>query len=366
MTGTDRADKLTELSEVASEPAPETIERALAAAREALDMDVAFVSEFSEERMIFRKLVGDAESFGWRDGESLPLDDTFCRLLMKGLLLNVIPDARNDERVNYLNVTSEADIGAYVGVPLRFSDGRLYGTFCCLSHLPDPLLKERDAQFARVLARMVAEQLEREELEAQQRRLAVESASLRALLAAVDARDGYTGNHSKVVVGLCTKVALQMDLPEEEVAVVQQAALLHDVGKISVPDSILKKRGPLDAAELETMREHAAVGARIVGSIPSLAHVAPLIRATHECWDGEGYPDGLSGEEIPLAGRIVHACDVWHAMTSERPYHQALSIEEAIEELKKCAGEQFDPRVTLALLEVLKTHSLLPLDEQSG
>jgi putative nucleotidyltransferase with HDIG domain len=365
MRETGRAEKLTELSEVASERTRETIERALVAAKEALGMEVAFVSEFSKERMIFRKLVGDSESFGWQEGESMPLDDTFCRLLMEGLLLNVIPDAGNDERVKYLDVTGGAGIGCYVGVPIRFSDGRLYGTFCCLSHLPDPSLQERDAQFARVLARMVADQLEREELEAQQRRLAIESASLRALLAAVDARDGYTGDHSKVVVELSTEVAQQMDLPEEEeVTVVGQVALLHDIGKIAVPDSILKKRGLLDDAERETMREHAAVGARMAASLDGLAHVAPLIRATHERWDGEGYPDGFSGEEIPLASRIVHACDAWHAMTSERPYCQALSIEEAIEELKKCAGEQFDPHVTLALLEVLKTRYLLPPDKR--
>ena len=367
MRETDRADKLTELSEVASEPTPETIERALAAAKETLGMDVAFVSEFSKERMVFRKLVGDAESFGWREGQSIPLEDTFCRLLLDGLLVNVIPDARNDERVNYLDVAGEANIGCYVGVPIRFSDGRLYGTFCCLSHFPEPSLKERDAQFARVLARMVAEQLEHEELEAEKQRLAVESAGLRALLAALEARDGYSGEHSKVVVKLSTEVAQQMDLPQEEVDVVQQAALLHDVGKIAVPDSILKKRGPLDDAELATMREHAAIGARIVASLDGLAHLASLIRATHERWDGEGYPDGLSGEEIPLASRIVHACDAWHAMTSDRPYREALSIEGAIEELKECAGKQFDPRVTLALLEALKPRRhLLPVDEQSG
>ena len=156
------AAKLAKLSELASERAPETIERVLAAAKEELGMEVAFVSEFAGQRLIFRNLVGDAQSFGWREGEGIPLADTFCRLLMEGRLPNVIPDTKTDERVKFLDATGEAGIGSYVGVPIRFSDGRLYGTLCSLSHSPEPSLKERDAQFMRVLARLVAEQLERE------------------------------------------------------------------------------------------------------------------------------------------------------------------------------------------------------------
>jgi signal transduction histidine kinase len=164
------AAQLTTLSEVASEITseraseriPETIERVLEAAREELGMEVAFVSEFTQQRMIFRKLVGEAESFGWQEDKSVPLDDTFCRLLLEGRLPNVIPDAKADGRVNFLNVTGKADIGSYVGAPIRFSDSRLYGTFCVLSHSPEPSLMERDAQFMRVLARLVAEQIERE------------------------------------------------------------------------------------------------------------------------------------------------------------------------------------------------------------
>jgi signal transduction histidine kinase len=165
------AAQLTTLSEVASEITsegaseriPETIEWVLEAARDELGMEVAFVSEFTRQRMIFRKLVGEAESFGWKEDDSVPLDDTFCRLLLlEGRLPNVIPDAKADGRVNFLNVTGKADIGSYVGAPIRFSDGRLYGTFCVLSHSPEPSLVERDAQFMRVLARLVAEQIERE------------------------------------------------------------------------------------------------------------------------------------------------------------------------------------------------------------
>ena len=160
------AAQLTKLSEIASERAsertPETIERALEAAKEELGMQVAFVSEFAQQRMVFRKLVGEAESFGWKEGESVPLDDTFCRLLLEGSLPNVIPNAKADGRVRFLEVTGRSNIGSYVGAPIRFSDGALYGTLCVLSHSPEPSLVERDAHFVRVLARLVAEQIERE------------------------------------------------------------------------------------------------------------------------------------------------------------------------------------------------------------
>jgi GAF domain-containing protein len=160
------AAKLSRLSEVASgvasERTPETLGRALAALKEELGMEVAFVSEFDRRRMVFRRLVGDGGSFGWREGGSIPLDDTYCRLLTEGRLPPVIPDAGADGRVKGLDVTGEARIGSYVGVPIRFSDGTLYGTLCCVSHSPDPSLQERDARFVAVLARLVADQIEHE------------------------------------------------------------------------------------------------------------------------------------------------------------------------------------------------------------
>lgn len=155
------AAKLDKLSEETSERTPDTVEWVLSAAKEELGMEVAFISEFAEQRMIFRKLVGDAESFGCQEGASVPLGDTFCQLLIQGYLPSIILDATGDERVKTLNVTSEARIGSYIGVPIELSDGHLYGTLCALSHSPDPSLNERDAQFMRVLARLVAEHIER-------------------------------------------------------------------------------------------------------------------------------------------------------------------------------------------------------------
>ncbi len=348
-------DTLDKLAEVASDRSSGIIEHALSTAREMLGMEVAFVSEFADEQMLIRRLSGDGDSFGWREGQAIPLTRSFCKRVLEGSVPNVVPDAQDDGCTKDLDITDEADIGSYIGVPVRFSDGRLYGMLCCLSHSPDPSLRERDAEFMNVLARLIADQLEREQLR-------IRASAVGALLTALEARDGYTGEHSQAVVDLSTTVARRMGLSEEEAAKVEQAALLHDIGKIGIPDEILRKREPLDDGEWETMREHALIGEHIVSSIEGLAHLAPVIRAEHERWDGGGYPDGLSGEQIPLASRIVFACDAYHAMISDRSYRDALGVQAALEDLRKNAGTQFCPYTVPALLSVVEegkavTHS---------
>ena len=347
------ADRLDQLADIALSRADDAVNRTMALAREVLGMDVAFVSRFTRDRMLFHALEGDADSFGWHEGGGVPLEGTFCKRVVDGRLPSVVPDAKNDERVNGLEVTHEADIGSYVGLPLRFSDGRVYGTLCCLSHTSEPQLGERDARFMSVLARLVAEQLEREEVEAEKRRLEVRATGVGALLAALVARDGYTGAHTEAVVDHSVAVARRMGLNEEEVVEVEQAALLHDVGKIGIGDAILNKPQALSDAEWEIMRMHPTIGEEIVASTKGLAHLAPAIRAEHERWDGKGYPDGLEGEEIPLASRIILVCDTFHAMTSDRPYRKALDVEAALSELEGNAGAQFCPRVVEAFLEVV-------------
>ena len=351
------AGRLEGLADLSSTRTPDAINRTMALARETLGMDVAFVSKFAEDRMVFRALEGAAEAFGWQEGGGVPLKGTFCKRVVEGSLPNIVPDARSDGRVSGLEVTHEADIGSYVGLPLRFSDGRVYGTLCCLSHSPEPHLQERDARFMEVLARLVADQIEREEMEAQRRRLEVRATGVGALLAALVARDGRTGNHSRAVVGHSVAVARRMGLSEEEVGEVEQAALLHDIGKIGVGDAILNKPGPLTDAEWEVMRTHPVIGEEIVASTEGLSHLAPSIRAEHERWDGQGYPDGLQGEQIPLASRIILVCDAFHAITSDRPYRKALSVEEALGELEKNAGTQFCLRTVEAFVGMVKQSS---------
>ena len=139
----------------------ETIEDMLRDVRQALQMDVAFVSQFAQDRLVFRTLEGDAESFGWQEGESFPLDESYCKRVLDGRVPQVVPDARREDATKDLRVTSEADMGCYCAVPLVLSDGRLYGTLCCVSHEPDPRLRERDLKLMERTARWLVEQLER-------------------------------------------------------------------------------------------------------------------------------------------------------------------------------------------------------------
>ena len=161
------------------------------------------------------------------------------------------------------------------------------------------------------------------------------------------------------MAALTRAVARALELSSDDIDVLVRAAELHDVGKVAVPEAILAKPGPLDDIEWGFIRQHTIVGERILSAAPALVPVAKLVRSSHERYDGNGYPDGLAGEEIPLGARIISVCDAYHAMTSARPYDNALSHEEAMVEMRRCAGEQFDPDVVRSLCDVVEG---LPLE----
>jgi HD-GYP domain-containing protein (c-di-GMP phosphodiesterase class II) len=178
-------------------------------------------------------------------------------------------------------------------------------------------------------------------------------AAVQALAAAIEERDNYTNEHSEEVVHMARGVAMILGLASEQVERIAYAALLHDVGKLAVPDEILHKRGPLTPDEWAVMAEHPVAGERILLRIPDLAAIAPVVRHEHEHWDGSGYPDRLKERLIPIGSRIILVCDAYHAMLTERPYRPALTAEAAASELLACAGKQFDPDVVDALLDLL-------------
>ena len=176
-----------------------------------------------------------------------------------------------------------------------------------------------------------------------------------ALANAIDARDSYTGGHGERLAVWATAVARELSCSEEEIELVRWGALLHDVGKIGVPDHILLKPGPLNDEERAVMQRHPEIGAEIVEPVKRLQAVAPIICHHQERWDGTGYPAGLKGEQIPLAARILAVVDAYGAMTDERVYRKARSHEEAVKELRRNAGTQFDPQVVEAFLRVIES-----------
>jgi response regulator RpfG family c-di-GMP phosphodiesterase len=341
---------LVRLREVAQSP---SVERAVEAVRELLDMDVAFVSRITDSEQIYGLMRGDGGQFGIEEGGTIPLDQTYCQRILDGRLPNLIPDTNADDRASSLPITKEAGVGAYAAVPIRFSDGALHGTLCAASQEPKTALGYRELQFLHVFARIVADQLERELMEQGARSLELQAAAAEALVAAVAARDAYTGEHSRRVVGHAIAVAQRLGLSEREVTEVRYVAMLHDIGKIAVPDRILGKPDSLTEDEWEVMRSHPASGEGLIRSAPGLAHLAPAIRAEHERWDGKGYPDGLEGESIPFVSRITFVCDAYHAMTSDRPYRKALTRPQAEAEIEAGLGTQFCPTAARAFLAVL-------------
>ena len=173
------------------------------------------------------------------------------------------------------------------------------------------------------------------------------------LLRVLAERAPALGEHMEGVAALCEQVAERLGVPPEERPALLHAATLHDVGKAAIPDTILNKPGPLDADEWEFMRRHTIIGERILAAAPALARSAAIVRSCHERFDGGGYPDGLAGEDILLAARIVGACDAYDAMVSDRPYRPAMVSDAALAEVRRCAGTQFDPRVVDALCQVV-------------
>ena len=175
---------------------------------------------------------------------------------------------------------------------------------------------------------------------------------LHAMISAVDAKDTYTCGHSERVALVSRRLAKEIRLGEHEVERIYMAGLLHDVGKIGVPEAVLKKAGKLTDEEFAEIKKHPEIGARILRDIKQIEDIIPGVLHHHERWDGKGYPMGLSGDSIPLMGRIICLADCFDAMNSSRTYRKALPLDHVLGEIRKCAGTQFDPRLAEAFLQI--------------
>jgi HD-GYP domain-containing protein (c-di-GMP phosphodiesterase class II) len=175
-----------------------------------------------------------------------------------------------------------------------------------------------------------------------------------ALLTLLDRHAPGVRRHMDRTAALCRPVAECLGLSARLVDVVVRTAAVHDIGKLVLPAELLSKQGPLEAWEWELVRQHPVVGQRLLDCVPEARGIAGIVRATHERYDGKGYPDGLRGRAIPLPARIVAVCDAFDAMTEERPYRRAVTVRWAAEELWRGSGTQFDPKVTEALCEVIR------------
>jgi diguanylate cyclase (GGDEF)-like protein/putative nucleotidyltransferase with HDIG domain len=237
-----------------------------------------------------------------------------------------------------------------VHVPMK-SRGKLVGVLACGAEAPSSL-DDEDVAVLQTLANLVATAFENAEALSRMRELYL--ASVRALAAAVDARDPYTRSHSARVSALSRGIAEEMQLSVDQVRRIQLGALLHDIGKIGVPDAILNKPGALSPDEWVMMRSHSILGASIVHAVEPLRDLVPIVRSHHERYDGAGYPDELGGDLVPIEAYVVAAADAFEVIVSRRAYKPAQSVEHACAELLRCRGTQFHPAVVDAFLRLIE------------
>ena len=259
----------------------------------------------------------------------------------------LVPDTREDR--DYVSRDPQTDPRSELSAPI-FVDGAVWGVLN-IEAVEAGAFGEADAVLVETIAASLGAAVHRAGLIADMERTF--TTTLAALTSTVEAKDDYTASHGEDVADLAARVARRMGLTQSQARDVRYAAMLHDIGKIAVPSEILLKPGKLTEEEWIVMRSHAAVGGDLVARIDAFAHLAPAIRASHERWDGAGYPDGLAGEQIPLAARIIAACDTYDAIVTDRPYRPARTPAQARAELRRVAGGQLDANAVEALFAEL-------------
>jgi HD domain len=299
-----------------------------------------------------RELVADAVARGRPLATAAAAREAWCAMVVGGKAVGVLalrrgagPPFTGDERAAVELLATGAGVAVDRLRFLRLWSSKLDQADAAHSQL---LRYADDLRTTFTAERRRAEQL-REALDAVQ--LAY-IATVRALATAVEAKDAYTGGHLSRVTAYGTEAcrALGGDLAATEG--LEYAFLLHDLGKIGVPDAVLNKAGPLTDEEWALMREHPAIGLRILEGVPRMDAVRAVVYSHHERWDGAGYPEGLKGEQIPLAARVFAAVDAFDAITTDRPYRAAASLDEALERLREAAGSQFAPDAVDAIHQV--------------
>lgn len=262
----------------------------------------------------------------------------------------MIEDAQKDERVfKAADQQTGFVTRSLLCVPM-VRQGKSIGAIEAVNKLGGGLFGQGDLELLRNIADSAALSIENARLYAELS--ASYDSTLDALTAALDLRDRETEGHSRRVVEYTARLARQMGLSEPQISNICRGALIHDIGKIGVPDAILLKTGPLDAAERRTMEKHPVAGYEMLFGVPYLADKIPIVLTHQEHWDGTGYPFGLRGDEIPLGARLFAIADTFDAVTSDRPYRQGRSCEEALAVIAEQAGRQFDPQAVAAFLSV--------------
>ena len=284
-----------------------------------------------------RLKIGDGSIAGW--------------VAREGVTLN-IEDVNKDPRfMSSLAKKIDFKQKAMLTMPVKLK-GKVIGVLQVINKKGGGKFTKRDEELLEGISSQVAIALENARLYKTMRDLFIDS--IRSLANAVDAKDPYTNGHSQRVTEYSVKVGREMGLDEETMERLEYMAVLHDVGKIGIQDSILNKQARLDDEEFAVMKSHTQIGAKILGSMQSLKGIIPGVEYHHEKYDGTGYFKGLKGEEIPLEARIISVADTYDAMTTTRPYRKGLDHETAMKEINRCSGTQFDPGIVKCFNAVME------------
>ncbi len=268
----------------------------------------------------------------------------------------LINDVQNDPRYfRRAQTITDFITRNMVCVPVR-AKGRVIGVLQGINKKDGGLFTGEDLENAWTLSHQVAIALENAQLYAELRETFLNTAE--ALASAVEKRDPYTGGHIKRVVEYSMAIAGHLDVPLTDVEDLRLAAVLHDIGKIGIKDSVLLKEARLDLEEIAHMREHPLVGEDILVHIEQMKAVRRILRAHHERWDGKGYPDGLKGDQIPVHARIIAIADTFDAITTDRPYRKAADWKTAVEEIKRCSGREYDPMLVEAFMKACRAGAI--------
>ena len=326
---------------------------------------IALISLIDADRQWFKSRVGV-------DAHETPRDVAFCAHAIQRPGVFMVPDAQADARfADNPFVTGETEVRFYAGAPLLTDGGHALGTLCVIDHVPRTLTVEQESAL-QALARQVIARLdlrrhltERQKAEqeiydlhaelslAYQQTLNAYDATIAGWSLALECRDHETEGHSHRVTELTLWLARAMGMCEADLVHVRRGALLHDIGKMGVPDRVLLKPGPLDDAEWDMMRRHPTLAHEMLAPVAFLRPALDIPYCHHEKWDGTGYPQGLAGEDIPLAARMFAIVDVWDALRSDRPYRKAWPCERVLDHIRGLSGTHFDPQVVAAFLDLM-------------
>jgi len=282
--------------------------------------------------------------------EKIEVSKTIINTVLKEKKAILSDDARIDERFGMPDSVFLHDIRASLYAPLMYERNPI-GIICIDSYTSSHVFTENDLRLLTIIANQAAISIENSRLHQSLRKLFLNS--IRALANAIEARDPYTRGHSDRVTEYSVSIAEKMKMDTEEIEKIRYAALLHDIGKINIKEDILNKPGRLTEEEYTIMCQHPVYGAKIMEPVEEFREILPYVYYHHERFGSGGYPEGLKGEDIPLASRILSVADAFDAMTSDRPYRRALSINHAVKELEKNTGIQFDPKVVTVFKDIL-------------